>query len=323
MYGRGERGLAEFTALPTGAFLVVRPVIASGLNPPLMEACAAATAQDAMPNVSQPLRIAARNAWDVADPAEKALAAQALTPWLSGSSECEPICCCARVGAALQLDDALRPGRPLRPLLVHPRDVPARGIGTPAGRAALLHAIAHIEFNAIDLALDAVWRFPDMPHAWYLEWASVAVDEARHFTALHDELARRGYAYGDFDAHDGLWEMAMKTRHDPLVRVALVPRLMEARGLDVTPGIMKRLGGAGDRAAVDILAMILREEVRHVQIGNTWYERLCTDRGLDPIAHWDGLARAQGAARPQAPFNIEARLQAGFRLEELIRWGHT
>lgn len=271
----------------------------------------------------EPLRLAARNAWAIADPVQKALAAQVLTPWLTGSSECGPICCCACVGAGLRFDDALRPGRPPRPSLVHPRDVPARGIGTPAGRAALLHAIAHIEFNAIDLALDAVWRFPDMPHAWYLDWASVAVDEARHFTALHDELARRGHAYGDFDAHDGLWEMAMKTRHDPLIRVALVPRLMEARGLDVTPGIMRRLGGVGDRAAVDILEMILREEVRHVQIGNAWFERLCMDRGLDPVLLWDELAQAHGAARPQPPFNVSARLQAGFRIEELIRWGHT
>jgi len=276
-----------------------------------------------MPHGMEPLRLAARNAWAIADPVQKALAAQALTPWLTGSSECGPICCCDGVGAGLRFDDALRPGRPPRPSLVHPRDVPARGIGTPVGRAALLHAIAHIEFNAIDLALDAVWRFPDMPHAWYLDWASVAVDEARHFIALHDALTRRGHAYGDFDAHDGLWEMAMKTRHDPLIRVALVPRLMEARGLDVTPGIMRRLGGAGDRAAVDILEMILREEVRHVQIGNAWYERLCMDRGLDPVLLWDDLAQAHGAARPQPPFNVSARLQAGFRIEELIRWGHT
>lgn len=269
------------------------------------------------------LRSAARNAWSVGDPLGKARAAQALARWLVPPAAMSKAACPAlAVDAVLTFPDTLRPGRPQRPPLVHPRDVPSRGIGTPTGRAALLHAIAHIEFNAIDLALDAVWRFAGMPHAWYLDWASVAVDEARHFNALSEELVRRGHAYGDFDAHDGLWEMAMKTRHDPLVRVALVPRLMEARGLDVTPGIMKRLTGAGDHAAVDILAMILREEVRHVQVGNDWYGRLCAERGLNPMDHWDVIAQAHGASRPQGPFNIEARLQAGFRTEELVRWGH-
>ena len=298
--------------------------MASGPNsPPAWDDRAAGARPEACAADAPCLRSAARTAWLIADPLRKARAAQALARWLAQPRTSEAVFTASEIDTDRTFPDALRPGRPQRPPLVHPRDVPSRGIGTPIGRAALLHAIAHIEFNAIDLALDAVWRFAGMPHAWYLDWASVAVDEARHFSAISEELVRRGHAYGDFDAHDGLWEMAMKTRHDPLVRVALVPRLMEARGLDVTPGIMKRLAGAGDRDAVDILAMILREEVRHVQIGNAWYVRLCDERGLDPMDHWDVIAQAHGASRPQGPFNIEARLQAGFRTEELVRWGHT
>lgn len=226
--------------------------------------------------------------------------------------------------ARIDPDQALRPGRPVRPELVHPRQVPDRGVGSPLGRAALLHAIAHIELNAIDLALDAVWRFgpglaaqyPD----WMSDWIGVAADEARHFSMLSAELACRGHAYGDFPAHDGLWEMALRTRHDVLLRVALVPRLLEARGLDVTPRIMNRLRSAKDNRGVAVLEIILREEVEHVAIGNRWYHRLCTERGLDPLTIWDALAQDQGVALPVPPFNRPARLQAGFTDQELCRW---
>ncbi|RPH40585.1 MAG: DUF455 family protein, partial [Burkholderiales bacterium] len=185
------------------------------------------------------LRAAARAAWSLAEPRAKAAAAAALgvEPLLGPDPQA-------------RFDDGLRPGRPALPRLVHPRDVPQRGAGTADGRAALLHAIAHIEFNAVDLALDAVWRFDGLPHAWYLDWARVAAEEALHFGLLADELERRGHGYGDWDAHDGLWEMAMRTRHDPLARMALVPRLMEARGLDVTPLIQRKLEQAGDSVAV-------------------------------------------------------------------------
>ncbi len=258
------------------------------------------------------LRDAALRAWCIADPIGKADAAIAL-----GEAAVSPQC---HVAAQSQFADQLRPGRPSQPRLVHPRDVPQRGVGTDQGRAALLHAIAHIEFNAIDLALDAVWRFDAMPQLWYLDWASVAFDEARHFRMLSDELTARGHRYGDFEAHDGMWEMAMKTRHDPLARMALVPRLMEARGLDVTPLIIGKLEQAGDPRAVSILEVILREEVGHVAIGNRWYEHLCMERGIDPIEGWDTLASQFGASRPRGPFNEQARLSAGFSQEELNRW---
>lgn len=258
------------------------------------------------------LRAAARAAWQIADPRAKAQAARQVGEDLFADR-------CA-LDEARPFEDALRPGRPAMPRLVHPRDVPQRGVGSPAGRVALLHAIAHIEFNAIDLALDAVWRFADMPARWYRDWISVAADEARHFSLLADELERRGHAYGDFDAHDGLWEMAMSTRHDCLARVALVPRLMEARGLDVTPLIIRKLQQAGDAAAVAILQVILREEVGHVAIGNRWFTTLCKDRGLDTSKGWDELARRHGASAPKGPFNVEARLAAGFTPEELARW---
>ncbi|HYF60807.1 MAG TPA: ferritin-like domain-containing protein [Burkholderiaceae bacterium] len=221
---------------------------------------------------------------------------------------------------AAALDDAPRPGRPARPRLVHPREVPQRGTGSHEGRAALLHAIAHIEFNAIDLALDAAWRFPGLPAAWYADWVGVAGEEAEHFDLIADELERRGHAYGDFDAHDGLWEMAMRTRDDPLARCALVPRLMEARGLDVTPQIQRRLSQAGDAAGRALLQRILDDEVGHVAIGNRWYAWLCERAGLDPLAAWDGLAERHGASRPRPPFNVEARRAAGFSDEELARW---
>jgi uncharacterized ferritin-like protein (DUF455 family) len=258
------------------------------------------------------LRAAAHRAWCLADPKAKSQAALAIGDLLVAAS---PLIDPARV-----FDDDLRPGRPALPRLVHPRDVPHRGAGTPAGRVALLHAIAHIEFNAIDLALDAVWRFAGMPADWYLDWASVASEEAKHFTLLADELGRRGHCYGDFDAHDGLWEMAMKTRDDPLPRMALVPRLMEARGLDVTPIIRRKLEQAGDAQACAILDVILRDEVGHVAIGNHWYALLCRREGLEPQADWDELARRYGASAPKAPFNVEARLRAGFTEAELNRW---
>ena len=258
------------------------------------------------------LRAAARAAWQTAAPRGKARAALAIGAELG----------CGRLApdAAAAFDDALRPGRPERPRLVHPREVPSRGVGSDEGRAALLHAIAHIEFNAIDLALDAVWRFADLPREWYLDWARVAAEEATHFGLLADELERRGRAYGDFDAHDGLWEMALRTRGDPLARVALVPRLMEARGLDVTPHIQARLARAGDETGRAILQRILEDEVGHVAIGNRWYAWLCGREGIDPLADWDALAHRHGASSPRPPFNRDARLRAGFTEAELARW---
>jgi uncharacterized ferritin-like protein (DUF455 family) len=212
------------------------------------------------------------------------------------------------------------PGRPARPALVHPADVPQRGLGRPEGRIALLHAVAHIEFNAINLALDAIWRFDCMPRAFYDDWARVALEESQHFCLLRDELVRRGAAYGDHDAHDGLWEMAVRTADDPLSRMALVPRLLEARGLDVTPALQRRLAQAGDDAAVAILQRILDDEVGHVAIGNRWYRHLCEARGLDAVEAWAGIAERHGASSPKPPFNVAARIAAGFDESELRAW---
>jgi uncharacterized ferritin-like protein (DUF455 family) len=209
------------------------------------------------------------------------------------------------------------PGRPPRPRLVSAKDVPARSPFTPEGRAALLHSIAHIEFNAINLALDAVWRFPGMPEAYYLDWLQVASEEALHFTLLREHLQTLGVQYGDFDAHDGLWSMTQSTANDITARMALVPRTLEARGLDATPPIQGKLRQAGDQRAVDILDIILRDEVGHVAIGNHWYRWLCARDGLDAEALYPELIKRYFAPKQRPPFNLDARRQAGFSEEEL------
>ncbi|HKY92429.1 MAG TPA: ferritin-like domain-containing protein, partial [Nevskiaceae bacterium] len=207
-------------------------------------------------------------------------------------------------------------GRPARPELVRPRDVPHRGLGSAEGRAALVHAVAHIEFNAINLALDAACRFGGMPDDYYADWISVAQDEARHFTMLATRLAALGHAYGDFPAHNGLWEAAEKTAHDVLARMALVPRVLEARGLDVTPGMINRLDEVGDRETAAILRVILDEEVRHVAIGTRWFRAVCVSRGLEPVATWRDLL-ARNGVRIHEPLNRPAREAAGFEAAEL------
>jgi len=209
------------------------------------------------------------------------------------------------------------PGRPPRPHLVHPHDVPRRGFGSDEGRAAFIHAVAHIEFNAIDLAWDAVYRFRGMPAAYYADWVGVAEDEARHFSLLQARLAELGHAYGDFDAHNGLWQMAEKTAHDPLARMALVPRVLEARGLDVTPGMIVKLREAGDGATVSILELILREEVAHVAAGSRWFRWCCERQGVEPRSTFRALLREHAGGVLHGPFNLEARAAAGFDEEEL------
>lgn len=209
------------------------------------------------------------------------------------------------------------PGRPERPLLVHPSQLKNRAVGTLEGRAALIHSLAHIEANAINLALDLVWRFDGMPVQFYADWLQVAREEALHFQLLHDHLQTLGFAYGDFPAHDGLWEMAEKTRHDLLARLALVPRTLEARGLDVTPAIQNKLISVGDRAGAAILDVILHDEIGHVAIGNRWYRHLCHSRQLDPIQTYAALAATYGARALQGPFNLAARRAAGFDEAEL------
>ncbi|MFI4927201.1 MAG: ferritin-like domain-containing protein [Burkholderiales bacterium] len=212
------------------------------------------------------------------------------------------------------------PGRPVLPRLVHPARVPRRSPAKPEGLAALLHAIAHIEFNAINLALDAAWRFEGMPRAFHEDWLRVAAEEAFHFTLLAEHLATLGHAYGDFEAHDGLWSMCEKTKDDIVARMALVPRTLEARGLDATPLIQQKLRQAGTPAAlraVAILDVILRDEVGHVAIGNHWYRVLCEREGLDAVAHYGVLVARYAAPRLHPPFNIDARRRAGFTDAEL------
>jgi uncharacterized ferritin-like protein (DUF455 family) len=209
------------------------------------------------------------------------------------------------------------PGRPPRPQLVDPSQVPRRRLGSAEGRAALVHAVAHIEFNAINLALDAVYRFRGMPDAYYGDWLSVAFDEARHFRLLQDRLRAMGSAYGEFPAHNGLWEMAEKTADSCLVRMALVPRVLEARGLDVTPGMIGRLEGAGDNETVRVLRVILEEEVRHVAIGTRWFHYCCDKLNLEPEATFLTLLETRYGGSVRGPFNLEARYQAGFSAEEM------
>jgi len=216
--------------------------------------------------------------------------------------------------------DAPVPGRPEKPELVHPARVPRRSPARPEGLAALLHAIAHIEFNAINLALDAAWRFDGMPREFHLDWLRVAAEEAFHFSLLQEHLASLGHAYGDFTAHDNLWQMCEKTAGDVVARMALVPRTLEARGLDATPqiqGKLRQVGTPPALRAVDILDVILRDEVGHVAIGNHWYRWLCEREGLDPIAHYGVLAQRYAAPRLMPPFNESARRRAGFSEEEL------
>ncbi len=244
----------------------------------------------------------------IADPATKAAAARDLL-LKAGDT---PIDIARILEPTLPL-----PGRPARPHLVPADQVPRRSPFTLEGRAALLHAIAHIEFNAINLALDAVWRFPGMPEAFYRDWLRVAGEEALHFTLLREHLQGLQHDYGDFDAHDGLWRMTDSTKDDIVARMALVPRTLEARGLDATPPIQAKLAKAGDRRAVEILDVILRDEVGHVAIGNHWYAWLCERQGLDPVEHYRELVVRYAAPRLRPPFNRSARLAAGFSEAEL------
>jgi uncharacterized ferritin-like protein (DUF455 family) len=209
------------------------------------------------------------------------------------------------------------PGRPVRPELVDASRVPRRRLGSEAGRAALIHAIAHIEFNAINLAIDAAYRFRGMPSEFYQDWVSVAVDEARHFGLLQNRLKDSGLEYGDFPAHNGLWEMAEKTAGTCLLRMALVPRVLEARGLDVTPGMIERLTGAGDKETVAVLEIILQEEIRHVAIGTRWFRYCCEQEELEPLATFLELLERHYASPLRGPFNLEARFEAGFTPQEM------
>jgi uncharacterized ferritin-like protein (DUF455 family) len=209
------------------------------------------------------------------------------------------------------------PGRPALPTLRSAREVPARSVFTPLGRASTVHAIAHIEFNAINLALDAAFRFAHMPLDFYVDWLRVASEEALHFDLLCTHLQSLGYGYGDFDAHDGLWQMAQRTSGDVVARMALVPRTLEARGLDATPALQSKFAKAGDTRMVEILELILQDEIGHVAVGNQWYRWLCRREALEPIAHYALLCERHEAPKLRPPFNWQARRAAGFTVQEL------
>ena len=256
---------------------------------------------------------AALDALREADPAAKAARARALhEAWAQGRVEM------ADAGAPPALPV---PGRPARPVLVAPQAVPRRNPASRLGHAALLHALAHIEFNAINLALDAAYRFRGLPADFYGDWLKVAAEEALHFSLLREHLQTLGHDYGDFPAHDGLWEMALKTAGDPLARMALVPRVLEARGLDAAPAIRAKLTRIGDARAVELLELIERDEIGHVAIGSRWYSYLCRARGVAPREAFRVLLEQYGAPPLKPPFNFAARSRAGFDAEELA-WLH-
>jgi len=215
------------------------------------------------------------------------------------------------------------PGRPPYPQLVSPRDLAKRsaqaGKGGGKARAALIHAVVHIEFNAINLAWDAVHRFRGLPRAYYDDWVRVAEEEAGHFGLMRDRLRTLGYDYGDFPAHDGLWSLARRTAGDPLLRMALIPRVMEARGLDVTPGMIVRLRAAGDGETAGCLEIILRDEVGHVAAGTRWFRHLCQARGLDPETEYFTLLGRYLGEEVRCPLNLADRHRAGFSETELAR----
>jgi uncharacterized ferritin-like protein (DUF455 family) len=244
-----------------------------------------------------------------ADADRKAAAAQALDLDIT-LDECEVL-----------VEPAGIPGRPARPALVAHTQLKARSAQTLEGRAALIHSIVHIELNAIDLALDAVWRFDGLPRAYYLDWLRIAREEALHFSLLRDHLRTLGRRYGDFPAHNALWHMAERTRDDLLARMALVPRTLEARGLDASPAVKAKLLAAGDAAGAAIIDILLRDEIGHVAVGNRWFGWLCAERGLAPLPTYAALAAQHGAPRPRGPFNLEARRAAGFSEDELAALG--
>ncbi len=220
-------------------------------------------------------------------------------------------------------EPAAVPGRPQRPALIHPSQVPQRSPYTAAGLGALMHAVCHIEFNAINLALDAIWRFSGMPLAYYQDWWRVAHEEATHFVMVRDHLRSLGFDYGHFDAHDGLWAMCIETAADVTARMALVPRTLEARGLDATPLIqakLRKVNTAQAQQAVAVLDVILRDEIGHVAVGNHWFHWLCQRQGLDPVEHDQSLQERHRAPRLKPPFNVQARRLAGFTEAEMQQW---
>ena len=275
-----------------------------------MKHFAKATGRPALPRiVNMELRQRALEAFCIAQPDSKVAAVLSM----ANETTCQ-------IEPQTPLTHEGPPGRPERPELVHPQQVPKRSPCTAEGHCALIHSIAHIEFNAINLALDAIWRFAGMPDDYYRDWLRVAHEEARHFMLLRDHLLSQGHDYGDFVAHDGLWTMCANTRHDVTARMALVPRTLEARGLDATPIIQAKLRKVGTPRALEaagLLDIILREEEGHVAIGNHWFHWLCQRDGINAAGFYARAASQYGAPRLKPPFNLEARRRAGFSQAEI------
>jgi len=243
------------------------------------------------------------------DAAAKARAARALAAgWRAGT-----------IGAGGRADPPVRPARPERPALRPPSAMPRRRKArSPAARTALLHALAHIELNAIDLACDMIARFADPvragmapPGAFFDDWVRVADEEGKHFLLLEARLAALGAAYGDLPAHDGLWQAAESTAGDLLARLAVVPMVLEARGLDVTPGMIANLEAAGDSESADVLRIIHDEEIGHVAAGVRWFRHVAELRGIDPETGWRALVRRHYRGPLKPPFNADSRARAG------------
>ena len=239
------------------------------------------------------------------EPAEKArLTGEALSAWKSGG---------IRTLGRVKPPD--RPARPPRPALLPAREVPRRRINSrSAGRLALLHALAHIELNAIDLAWDIVARFTDqgLPRAFYDDWLRVAGEEAKHFLLLEERLADLGGTYGDLPAHDGLWQAASATAHDLLARLAVVPLVLEARGLDVTPAMIGKLRAVGDEESARVLEVIYEDEIGHVAVGKRWFDHVARNRDEDPKSAWQSLVRRYFKGSLKPPFNEAGRDAANF-----------
>lgn len=260
-----------------------------------------------------PIFVLLEAAWRASAVADKCLAVDALIPayldlscGLQGNDgACGLVPACADVG------------RPAQPVCVPPASLPFRKAIDKAGRAALLHAIAHIEFNAINLALDAAWRFRDLGDAFVRDWLGVAIEECYHFKLIEARLQALGHCYGDMPAHSGLWDLAEETAGDVLARMALVPRLMEARGLDAMPPIFRAFQGIGDKATLRALSVIARDEVRHVALGDFWFKKLCEAKGLQASVTYQSLIATYDAPWPRPPLNEAARRAAGFDQAEL------
>lgn len=209
------------------------------------------------------------------------------------------------------------PGAPDKPDLVSPKEVKKRSFSSLEGRLVLMHSFAHIEFNAINLALDAAYRFQQMPEQFTRDWVIIAAEEFHHFSLINAYLKQNGSFYGHFPAHQGLWDMVKKTDHDVLHRMALIPRVMEARGLDVTPNMIERFQSINDQKAVDILKQIYDDEIGHVRIGNNWYHYCCEQNNIEPRAKFKELIHHYFNGKLRGPFNNSARLEAGFTEQEI------